>query len=80
MCDGDSIRTVKILAEVQENGIIRLYSTGRILGRLTDNEEVSFNKLSKKASNEIVMGAEKFEHLLNCMCNQKYIHEQSAEV
>jgi len=29
---------------------------------------------------EITINADKFEHLLNCMCNQKFIQEQSEEV
>ena len=28
---------------------------------------------------QILIDADKFDHLLNCMCNQKYIHEQSPE-
>ncbi len=29
---------------------------------------------------EITINADKFEHLLNCMCNQKFIGEQKPEV
>lgn len=28
----------------------------------------------------ITMDTDKLEHLLNCMCNQKFIHEMSPEV
>lgn len=28
---------------------------------------------------KITIDEDFFEHLLNCMCNQKYIHEQSEE-
>ena len=31
-------------------------------------------------NNSITMNKDKFEHLLNCMCNQKYIHEQCSKV
>lgn len=27
----------------------------------------------------ITIGADQFEHLLNCMCNQKFIHEMNQE-
>jgi hypothetical protein len=40
---GDCIKTVKLLAEVQENGIIR-DSNGYLIGRLTDS--VDFKKLA----------------------------------
>lgn len=33
-----------------------------------------------KLKNIITIDKNKFEHLLNCMCNQKYIHEQCKEV
>lgn len=76
----DSIRIITIKAVVQENGILRLPSTGRLIGRLAEDEEVNFNTLSAhNISREVSIGVDQFEHLLNCMCNQKFIHEQSIE-
>ena len=33
-----------------------------------------------KPNKLVVMTSDELEHLLNCMCNQKYIHERSKEV
>jgi hypothetical protein len=33
-----------------------------------------------KLKHTITMDKDKFEHLLNCMCNQKYIGEMSSEI
>ena len=37
---GDSIKTITVLVEIQENGIIRFGESGHIIGRLNDG--VSF--------------------------------------
>lgn len=34
---------------------------------------------TEKLKNSIMIDADKFEHLLNCMRNQKFIHEQNKE-
>jgi hypothetical protein len=44
---GDSIETIFLQVELQKNGIMRMPSTGIIIGRLSEDEEVSFEKLSK---------------------------------
>ncbi len=31
-------------------------------------------------SQTMTISVDKFEHLLNCMCNQKFLHEQSPKV
>lgn len=46
---GATCKTVKLIIELQENGIIRLASNGRFLGRLKEDEEVNFEKLAEKA-------------------------------
>lgn len=46
---GDSCKTIKLTVDLQENGIIRLSSNGRLLGRLTEDEEVNFEKLVEKS-------------------------------
>ena len=33
----------------------------------------------RKYSDKVTIDVDKFEHLLNCMCNQKYIHEMNQE-
>ena len=43
----DFIKTIMIQVEVQENGILRIPSTGRSIGRLSEDKEVSFENLSK---------------------------------
>ena len=45
----DRIKTIKLLVDLQENGIIRLHETGRLIGRLTVDNEAKFEKISEKA-------------------------------
>lgn len=40
--------------------------------------EVTFK--TEELKKLVFIDKDKFEHLLNCMCNQKYIHEQSEAV
>lgn len=43
----DSIKTVKLLVDLQENGIIRLNNTSKLIARLIEDREVNFEKLSE---------------------------------
>jgi hypothetical protein len=61
MCAG--IETIYIEVMIQENGIIRL-PTGRLIGRLIEDDEVNFEKLSAKAK----QCTENFEKALNLAC------------
>ncbi|MEN6316712.1 MAG: hypothetical protein ABFD25_20945 [Clostridiaceae bacterium] len=47
---GDTCKTVKLIIDLQENGIMRLASNGRFIGRLSEDEEVNFEKLAEKAT------------------------------
>jgi hypothetical protein len=48
--------TITIKVEVQSNGILRLADTGRFLGRLTEDEEINYEKLSKYDLGKGVLG------------------------
>lgn len=41
----DSIPTINLLVEIQENGIIRRKSDGYLIGRLTDDEVANFKAI-----------------------------------
>jgi len=82
---GDVIAVTNLVgAFVQKNGIIRI-ADGRYIGRLEDIEYgdiASFediNPVIKANERNVNINRNILEHLLNCMCNQKYIHEQNAE-
>jgi hypothetical protein len=79
---GDYINTITIKADIQENGIIRIAETGLFIGRLDGvgiESVLPFKIPTYETEKQITVGADQFEHLLNCMCNQKFIHEQNEE-
>lgn len=42
-------------------------------------KETKVSFLTEKLKQTVMIDTDQFEHLLNCMCNQKFIHEQSAK-
>lgn len=70
---GDYIPVTRVVAHVQENGLIGEETSGHFLGRL---EGIKYEEVKKISTNKIIIDADKLEHLLNCMDNQKFIHEQ----
>src|SRR5687768_10147373 len=73
-----AIEVTRIKAFVQENGIIRVEPTGLLLGRLdgVEYEDIKQFEVSPETG-KVVVGADALEHLLNCLDNQKFIHEQN---
>ena len=74
---GDFIPTTTLAVHVQENGIIRAESDGRLLAKI--ESDLTYKEIQTRACDHVVYEVDEMEHILNCFDNLFYIHEQPPE-